>query len=195
MIIKKKFVLILLMCFSVYSCKNTLMVADKPEESKKKDPTPIFEIWKEVEGSVGVEGSTLLFRLNDNRTVEFDREISRQRKTMPPVADFFVQRRCPAPLSEETFDDFKSLIEELARSSVKQEYEPTRDLFDVTARFTLLYKKDDVTKEIVINENDITVINTSNQTRFPTSLNRLIRKVYSIRESLSEHQDEEKKML
>lgn len=67
--IKKKFVLILLMCFSVYSCKNALVVADKPQEAEKKDPTPIFEIWKEVEGSVGVEGNTLLFRLNDTGTV------------------------------------------------------------------------------------------------------------------------------
>lgn len=195
MIIIKKFVLILLMCFSVYSCKNALVIADKPEKIEKKDPTPIFEIWQEVEGSVGVEGSTLLFRLNDIGTVEFDREISRQRKVGPPHLDFFIQRRCPAPLSEEAFYKFKLLLGDLANNSIKQEYKPTGLPFDVSAKFTLLYKKEGVIKEIVINENDITIINTSDQTRFPDSLIKLIREVYSIRDSLSKHQDEEKRMI
>ena len=196
MIIMKKFVLVLLMCFSVNSCNNTLGIPDKSEKTEKKDPTPIFEIWQEVEGSVSIEGSTLLFRLNDIGTVEFDREISRRRKIAPPhYSDFFIQRRCPAPLSKEAFDKFKLLLEDLANSSVKQEYKPTGDLFDVIAKFTILYKKEGVIKEIIINENDITIINTSDQTRFPDSLIKLIREVYSIRDSLSKQQDEEKRMV
>lgn len=195
MVIKKKFVLILLMCFSVYGCKNASVITDKPEKAEKKDPTPIFEIWKEVEGSVGVEGSTLLFRLYDIGTVEFDREIERQRKLSPPNVDFFIQRRCPAPLSKEAFYKFNLLLEDLTNSSIKQEYKPTGDLFDVSAKFTLLYKKDSIIKEIVINENDITDINTSDQNRFPAPLSKLINEVYSIRDILSKQQDQEKKML
>lgn len=184
MFIKKKFVIFLLMTFSVYGCKNTLVMVDKSAKVENLPPNPIFEIWQEVEGSVGVEGKTLLFRLNDNETVEFDQEISIQREVGPPPVDFFIERNGPVPLSEEAFYEFNLILKDLANSSIKKEFKPTGVPLDISAKFTILYKKDGIDKKIIINENNITTIDTSDQTRFPTSLLKLIHEVYSIRENV-----------
>ncbi|MBA2749895.1 MAG: hypothetical protein H0U45_14505 [Tatlockia sp.] len=184
MFIKKKLVIFLLIAFSVYGCKNTLVTVDKFEEVESPPQNPIVEIWKEVEGSVGIEGNTLLFRLNDEGTVEFDEEIRIRREVVPPNVDFFIQRRGPAALSKEAFYEFKLLLKDLANSSIKKEYKPTGLLLDVRAKFTIIYKEDGISKKIIINENNITTIDISDQSRFPASLRKLIHEVYLIRESV-----------
>lgn len=192
--LKRKFFVMLLMALLVCGCKDAFVMADKSEKPDKKDATPIFEIWKEVKGSVGVEGETLLFRLLDNGMVEFDQEIERRREFMPPVLDFFIQRKCPTPLPENASHELTLILKSLAESDeVKEEYKPITKSFDVSSKFTIIYNKDGVNKKIIINESDGTLL-ASDQNRFPPSLNKLINEVYSIRENLSKIQ-EDKKMI
>lgn len=192
--LKRNFFVMLFMALLVCNCKNMSVIADKSEKPDKKETAPIFEIWKEVRGSVGVEGETLLFRLLDNGMVEFDQEIERRREFMPPVLDFFIQRKCPTPLSENTFHKLTLILKSLAESDeLKEEYKQITKPFDISSKFTIVYKKDGVNRKIIINESEETIL-TSDQNRFPPSLTKLINEVYFIRENLSKIQ-EDKKMI
>lgn len=180
-----KLFLSILVASSFSSCMGFQLISDKSEKSKDfTTGAAVFEIWKNVNGSVGIEGKSLLFRLNDDGSVEFDQEIRTNLDDGPPHVGFSIRRIGPYPLSEEELVSLNEVLRDLFENRFNKSYKALNPPFDVNAKFTLLYKKDDIDKKIVIYENNHSVIDTSVPERFPESLSVVVTTVYSLRNRL-----------
>lgn len=189
---------LLLISFVLISCSNVPVTADQskeinssrhypntadqPEEIKSESRYPIIEIWQELDGSVPIRGTSLYFRMFDDGVVEFDYELRKKNESGKPRYTYSIERSPPTKISEEEFRRIKSLLDDLTKSKVKQEYKPVALTLDVITKLTILLKENDTTKrKIIINDADLDVVNSKFEKKFPMSLINVFKEIRLMR--------------
>jgi hypothetical protein len=158
------------------------------QEIKSTNRYPMIEIWQELDGSVAIRGKSLHFRLYDDGVVELEYELCKETEPGKQRYIFSIERVPPAKLSEEKFNDFKSVFEELIKSkNIKSEYQTVELIFDVTVKLTILLRENEITtREIIINSSNLDVVNSKFEKEFPNLLRNLFKEVQLMRVDLQE---------
>lgn len=162
--------------------------ADKSKEIKSKSRYPIIEIWEEIDGSVPIRGTSLYFRMYDDRVVEFEYELRKENESGKPRYTYSIERVPPTKISEEEFRKLKSLLEDLTESKdIKREYKPVGLTLDVIVKLTILLNKNGITqRKIIINDSDYAVTSSKYEKKFPNLLVNLIKEFHLMRVKLQE---------
>ncbi len=194
-----KLALFLLVSLVFNGCNNTAETVVDPREIGRAnvslntpgptaknipaEPSPVLEIWKEIDGSVPIRGKSLYFRLYDDGAVEFDHEVRRENPSGKPRYIYAVERRPPAKISDDELSRLRIVLEDLTKSEgIKPEYKWVALTLDVLSKLTIILKKGDtIHRKIIVNDAEYDVIHKSFEKKFPRPVIEIIKEAHSIR--------------
>lgn len=191
-------IVLLLSSFTLFGCGSAANNPDRPkelqeninpnilnkvEDIKSENRYPFLEIRQERDGSVAIPGTSLYFRMYDDRALEFDYVLKKPDPSGYPRSLYSLERTPPTKISEAEFGKFEALVDELIKSKdVKSEYKPVALTLDVETKLTLVLNQNGVTvKKIVINDADYDVISSKYERLYPSSLVTLIKEIRLLR--------------
>lgn len=152
-------------------------------------PEILLEIETDASETVYPLGKTLDLRVYGNRQVEFDFYLP---NTPDRVGLPFTSERRKTKLSQEDFDNLKTLLDKSDLVNANSYYAPSRRVaIDARVKKTVIFKMGNQQKTIVLEENDSHLNFRKKSDVYPSSLIRLLELIEDINRKLRKQIDPE----